>query len=470
MKTKFEKFILRHLKQAKVKTECAEEIFKQNKQLFTKVFLHASFQYEKNLKFINSQVVKFGLKFANLGEFYEWINSFKKIEDTLSSYETMEFKGDGYIKAVHKKMLSTAYPDMNQDKLSQAIHQLVGDKQYANEGKLAGFDDWFLVNEKVYNHVEKWRNGLVFANSQEIGRYWKGKSAQGNVQKLLLEDCYEAFCCAIVHSVNNYTDALFGPGMDILYRWSNGIMDRLVFDAQQAVPVQRELKEIWEKIHSHQFLNEQRKFKVYEMFKKLNVDNGLFYIAAVDPLNPDKVYGRGTAKTEKAAKQLAAEAALPQVKKVFAKEIEMGKQATNKKKAENKMTTKINLPSKMASRANYAHRRLMWLKKDMEALGATFKVGFIKNMIRYKKFHQYPHLKPAFDQFYQNVYVEPESIKNIEIKVEFKEPNTFMVSEGQGKPPYYYRIFDKNLLSRLKKMKPSQQIVELYQNAIEYKI
>jgi len=317
----FEDFIIHHLELAGVSKEHRKPIFLENKEKFIRAFTHKSFNpYDfKNIYAINRILLPYGIKVADSSELAKF-----------PSYETMEFKGDLYLKTVHGKILADRYPvsgAMDQQRLTFAFQRLISEKVYSNEAERLGFFQYILMSDKVQQQALLWKEGKIDQlDNAFLVKYWR-KGAREAIYKKLLEDTLESFACALVESVDAYTKSIFGPGMAMLYRWGMPLLDNLSFDPTNLAETKAKgmvLKELWEDIYSNKF--EFAKLKNEDMFIMNKVPGKPIQIFAIDPITKD-VIARTSGLTEKEARAKAAEIAVAWLLKWKSKEIEAGKNA-----------------------------------------------------------------------------------------------------------------------------------------------
>jgi len=262
--------------------------------------------------------------------------------DRFDNNERMEFKGDRYLKGVHGRVLSDKYPELDQETLTWAFQQLIKEKTYAEEAERLGFFDYILMSDDVKTQALHWKKGEIEkVDMKVVNKYWRA-SKRVNIYLKLLEDAYEAFGCALVEAVDNYTDSLFGPGMGMLFRWAAPIMNNLKFDPTKKEetkhPVMR-LKELWEVIYSKELYESKRqggrpiKFSNDGKYAIFRIDykrksQGYIPIEAVDPMLPyndrEKVIAKTHGETEQDARKKAAEIALKNLYKWRKKDIDRG--------------------------------------------------------------------------------------------------------------------------------------------------
>lgn len=318
----FQNFILKQLKLAGVAKEHRLPIYKNNKDIFVKAFIHKSFQKEEfnNINQVNNILKPYDITINTLNDM-----------DNFGNNELFEFNGDIYLKAVHGKILADSYPHLitkAQGDLTFAFQKLISERIYAKEAERLGFFQFLLTSNIVKEQAIHWKNeDIKKVDMMVVKKYWR-KGERENVYFKLLEDAFEAFACALVTSVDKYTDSIFGPGMGMLYRWGLPIMNFLTFDPADITQTKHPgmvLKELWEDIYADKFLSG---FKVTKQnIFKIGQDKKIGYIPieAIDPITR-AVIAKTIGATEQEARKKASEIAIKYLQKWRADDIEKGKE------------------------------------------------------------------------------------------------------------------------------------------------
>jgi dsRNA-specific ribonuclease len=322
--SQFQQFIVDQLKQAGVSEEHRLPIFLKSKEKFIQAFTHRSFNPQdfKNVYAINRILIPYDIKVTD-----------SKQLSTYQHYDTMEFKGDLYLKTVHGKILADRYPlsaKMDQQRLTFAFQKLIAEDSYSAEAERMGLFQFILMSDVIQQQAIFWKEGkLEQLDPDLITKYWK-KGVRVNIYKKLLEDTMESLACAIVEAVDLYTDSIFGPGMAMLYRWSLPFFDNLTFDPTDLDATKARgmvLRELWEQIYPVEFAG--RKVSNEMMFTMVKIQGKPIEISAVDPITGE-VIAITTGISEKEARSKASDMAVTWLYKWKDKEIEAGKEVRRK--------------------------------------------------------------------------------------------------------------------------------------------
>lgn len=323
----FQQFIVGQLKQAGVSEEHRLPIFLKSKEKFIQAFTHRSFNPQdfKNLYAINQILLPYDIKVTDPSQL-----------SVYEHYDTMEFKGDLYLKTVHGKILADRYPlsaKMDQQRLTFAFQKLISEDSYSSEAERMGLFQFILMSDVIQQQAIYWKEGkLEQLDPDLITKYWK-KGVRVNIYKKLLEDTMESLACAIVEAVDLYTDSIFGPGMAMLYRWSLPFFDHLTFDPTDLGATKARgmvLRELWEQIYPVEFAG--RKVSNEMMFTMVKIPGKPIEISAIDPITRE-VIAKTTGVSEKEARSKASEMAVNWLYKWKTKEMEAGKEMRRNFKA-----------------------------------------------------------------------------------------------------------------------------------------
>ena len=315
MTTTFKDFIFTQMKRAGLKRAVREPIYKIGFPNFLEAFTHESFR-SRNFKSLSE--IKTTMEELN-------IRSLSDI-DKLPEYNRLEFAGDKSLNLCITNLLLTRFPTMADGTLTFAFQKIVAEKVLYKEAEGELFFPHILVSPAIYQQAVLWKNNEM--NKIDVTMF-KGK--RYNVYAKLLEDVCEAFCGALVKSVNAYTNSTLGPGIEILQTWAAPILDHLDFDPSditQTKAVGIVLKELWETIYAKQAM-EGLKFTNAMMFQMPKLyggarAHGLVPIKALDPITK-QVVGSTEGVSEQEAREKAARIAVAYLLKYRKDDIEAGK-------------------------------------------------------------------------------------------------------------------------------------------------
>lgn len=315
--TTFKDFVFGQMKAAGLKKSTWEPIYKVGFPYFQQAFTHESFKGSAFHDIHELRSMQFSM------EELQTITSLKEL-DNMPSYEQLEFTGDKQINVCIAQHLTEKYPGLPAGNLTFSFQKLASEKYLARFGKKQGFFEHILLSPALYNQAILFRDGLP--TEIDINFFQGGKIY--DIYAKLVEDCVEAFAAALCQSINLYAESPFGPGMAILYTWTQGIMQEQDFDATDIDQIKApgiQLREAWENIYA-QRKDAAKKFSNNDMFMidQTKRKPGYVPIKAINPVTR-KVIAETVGLTEQDAKANAAILANDYIKAHFAKELEIGK-------------------------------------------------------------------------------------------------------------------------------------------------
>uniref|UniRef100_A0A6C0JUW5 RNase III domain-containing protein n=1 Tax=viral metagenome TaxID=1070528 RepID=A0A6C0JUW5_9ZZZZ len=316
--TTFKDFIFGQMKMAGLKKSTWEPIYKLGFPFFQQAFTHESFRSSSFKDIHEFRSMQFSMEelqsVANLNEI-----------DSLPSYEQLEFTGDKQINVCIAQHLTEKYPGLPAGNLTFSFQKLASEKYLARFGKKQGFFEHILLSPALFNQAILFRDGLP--TEIDINFFQGGKIY--NIYDKLVEDCVESLAAAMSIAVDKYSESSFGPGLAILYTWTNnGIMKEQDFDATDIDQIKApgiQLREAWENIYA-QRKDAAKKFSNNDMFiiDQTKRKPGYVPIKAINPVTR-KVIAETVGLTEQDAKANAAILANDYIKATYAKELEIGK-------------------------------------------------------------------------------------------------------------------------------------------------
>jgi len=273
--TTFKTFILNQFKRAGLARHVWEDVYKIGFPYFQTAFTHKSFRSDAFSNIHDFRAQQFTMDELSTISTLEELSHFK-------NYNQLEFLGDKQLNACISVWLLKMFPNLSDRNLTFSFQIVSAEKYLSDYAGANGFFEHILMSPYYYQQASLWRDGLQEQVDPKI--YLKGKIY--NIYQKLLEDTCESFSAALVKAVDDYSQVVFGPGLNILMNWTRPILDMIDFDPMdndQVQAIEMRMKELWEIIYSPKELT--YKFSNHNMYK-IDVENrrpGYVKVWGVDP-------------------------------------------------------------------------------------------------------------------------------------------------------------------------------------------